>query len=98
MYQKRSFLAQAINTPFLAATNRAIIAIDNVTGSVGLGKVDLPKAGILVFGSESSGLSEELLARATQIVEIEQFGSTRSINVASAAAIAMYAWLQQHKL
>jgi tRNA G18 (ribose-2'-O)-methylase SpoU len=29
-------------------------------------------------------------------LSIEQFGPTRSINAASAAAIAMHAWVRQH--
>ena len=32
------------------------------------------------------------------IVAIEQFGSTRSINVGAAATVAMYVWLQRHVL
>ena len=32
------------------------------------------------------------------VVKIEQFGSTRSLNVATAATVAMYIWLQQHVL
>ena len=38
------------------------------------------------------------LQEANKIVAIEQFGSTRSINVGVAAGIAMYAWLQQNYL
>ena len=38
------------------------------------------------------------LERATSIAAIEQFGSTRSLNVGVAAGIAMYAWVQQHRL
>ena len=35
-------------------------------------------------------------AAATTTLSIEQFGSTRSINAASAAAIAMRAWIRRH--
>jgi tRNA G18 (ribose-2'-O)-methylase SpoU len=30
------------------------------------------------------------------VLSISQFGSTRSINVGAAAAIAMHAWVRQH--
>jgi tRNA G18 (ribose-2'-O)-methylase SpoU len=30
------------------------------------------------------------------VVEITQYGSTRSINASAAAAIAMHVWLTQH--
>lgn len=82
----------------MRADGRAIIAVDNVPGSINLSTVALPRRAVLVFGQEGPGISEELAAAADQIVAIEQFGSTRSINVGSAAAVAMYAWLQQHVL
>src|SRR5690606_6615405 len=36
---------------------RAIIAVDNIAGSVPLGKVSLPRNAVLVFGQEGPGLS-----------------------------------------
>ena len=41
---------------------------------------------------------EKMREEADKIVAIEQFGSTRSINVGAAATVAMYCWLQQHVL
>ncbi len=78
--------------------DRAVIAIDNISGSVPLGKTKLPENTVLVFGQEGPGISPALAAVSKQIVAIEQFGSTRSINVGVAAGIAMYAWVQQHVL
>lgn len=78
--------------------DREIIAVDNVDGSDELAKVSLPKNAVLVFGNEGSGISEDLKTIASKIVAIEQFGSTRSINVGAAATVAMYAWMQQHVL
>ena len=49
----------------------------------------------LIFGSENSGISPELLVNATDVRFIESFGSTRSVNVGAAAAIAMYEWTRQ---
>lgn len=78
------------------ATNssRPIIAIDNVDGAVGLATAERPRDAIVLFGQEGPGLSKELLDRAQSVVAIEQQGSTRSINVAAAAAIVMYEWLR----
>ncbi len=54
---------------------------------------DLPKRCVLVFGQEGPGLSEELHVAARDTLSIEQwFGSTRSMNAATAAGIAMHAW------
>ncbi len=77
---------------------REVIAIDIVENSKPLGEVSLPYNSVLVFGSEGPGLTEELRNGASGIVHIEQFGSTRSVNVGVASGIAMYAWVQQHRL
>ena len=75
-----------------------MIAIDNVAGSQPLARAKLPKNAVLLFGAERSGIRPELLTEAAQIAAIEQFGSTRSLNVGVAAGIAMYAWVQQHMI
>lgn len=77
---------------------KEVIAIDIVEGAVPLGTTQLPRNAVLVFGAEGPGLSQELLAGAHSVVHIEQFGSTRSVNVGVASGIAMYAWVQQHRL
>lgn len=81
-----------------AVSGRSIVGIDNIPGSVGLHDVQLPENAVLVFGSESAGLSDEMIASCQKLVAIEQFGSTRSVNVGVAAGIAMYVWVQQHVL
>ncbi len=73
-----------------------IIAIDNVPGCKQLEKTTLPKECVLLFGQEGPGLSQEALDASEMVLEITQFGSTRSINASAAAAIAMHAWVMQH--
>jgi len=73
-----------------------IIGIDIFPDSVPLETYDLPKRCVLVFGQEGPGLSEELHAAARDTLSIEQFGSTRSMNAATAAGIAMHAWVRRH--
>jgi tRNA G18 (ribose-2'-O)-methylase SpoU len=70
-----------------------IIAIDNVPGSVIIETFDLPERCILLFGQEGPGLSPEAVEAADAVVEISQYGSTRSLN---ASAAAMHAWITQH--
>lgn len=70
-----------------------IIGIDNIKGSVNLGETQLPKNCILVFGQEGPGLSAEMQAICSKIVAIEQFGSTRSVNVGVASGIILYYWV-----
>lgn len=81
-----------------AADGKAIIAVDNVDGAMPLSTVEFPRNSVLVFGAEGPGLSKEMLTLAQETVMIEQFGSTRSINVGVAAGIVMYAWMSQHRL
>jgi tRNA G18 (ribose-2'-O)-methylase SpoU len=78
--------------------NREIIAIDIVPDALNLSQTAFPAKAVLVFGGEGPGLSEAMQQAATKTVKIEQFGSTRSVNVGVAAGIAMYAWVQQHVL
>ncbi|CAN5158269.1 RNA methyltransferase [soil metagenome] len=73
-----------------------IVAIDNVPGSVRIEIWPMPERCVLLFGQEGPGLSPEALAAADAVVEISQFGSTRSINASAAAAVAMHSWVTQH--
>ena len=75
---------------------RPLVAIDLVPGAMPIERTPLPRDAVLLVGQEGPGLSAELLAAADLVVGITQFGSTRSINVAAAAAIAMHTWVQQH--
>ncbi len=73
-----------------------IIGIDTFEGSVPLETLVFPRSCVLFFGQEGPGLSDDALAACTAVAAISQFGSTRSINVGAAAAIAMHAWIRQH--
>ena len=76
--------------------NLPIIAIDNVPGCQKIEEYKLPKACVFLFGQEGPGLSDEAIKASDVVLEITQFGSTRSINASAAAAITMHAWVQQH--
>jgi tRNA G18 (ribose-2'-O)-methylase SpoU len=80
----------------MRAQKYKIISIDIVPGAKNLDEIKLSKKCVLVFGNESEGISKELLASSDDIIQIKQFGSTRSVNVGVASGIAMYTWLQQH--
>ena len=74
-----------------------LVAVDNVERSVPVEKMTLPERCILLFGQEGPGLSPEALAAADHVVEITQFGSTRSLNASAAAAIVMHQWVVQRQ-
>ncbi|MDM4762262.1 TrmH family RNA methyltransferase [Galbitalea sp. SE-J8] len=73
-----------------------IVAVDNVPGSHPVDAAPLPERCILLFGQEGPGLTDAALAAAADVVEIRQFGSTRSINASAAAAIVMHEWIRLH--
>ena len=47
---------------------------------------------VMVLGAENRGIGEEVLAVLDQCVHISMYGRGSSLNVATALAIAMYAW------
>ena len=73
-----------------------ISAIDNVPGCKQLESYKLPKTCVLLFGQEGPGLSDAAIAASKDVVEITQYGSTRSINASAAAAITMHQWIMQN--
>lgn len=73
-----------------------VLAVDVVPGSVPIEQFAMPEQAVLLFGQEGPGLSREALAGADAVLSISQYGSTRSINVAAAAAIAMHSWARVH--
>ena len=78
------------------ARGMLVVAVDNNRPeSKPLAKTELDPKSILVFGSESDGISQELLDKSDQAFYIEQLGSTRSINVGCASAVAMYEAVRQ---
>lgn len=77
---------------------RNIISIDNKTGASLLNDVELPRNAVYVFGSESDGVSEEIITASKGMIAIEQFGSTRSINVGVASGVIMYEWTRRNVL
>lgn len=72
-----------------------IVAVDNLPGATPVDEAELPYGCVLLFGQEGPGLSPEALAAADLHIEIRQFGSTRSINAAAAAAIVMHEWVRR---
>jgi tRNA G18 (ribose-2'-O)-methylase SpoU len=73
-----------------------LLAIDNLPGALPLETAALPRACVLLFGQEGSGLTAEAREAADGVLSIAQYGSTRSINAGVAAGIAMHAWISEH--
>lgn len=74
-----------------------ILGLDNIATSIPLETFSLPEECVLLFGQEGPGISHETQQICDVTLNIAQYGSTRSINVGAAAAIAMHAWIRQHR-
>ncbi len=73
----------------------SLVGIDNLDGSVPIETVTLPERCVLLFGQEGPGLTPEAVAAASAVVEITQYGSTRSVNASAAGAVVMYEWCRR---
>ncbi len=78
--------------------NLKLIAIDNQVGAKKLAQAELPENSVFIFGGEGPGISEEMIKLSNEMIEIEQFGSTRSVNVGVASGIIMYEFVRRNKL
>lgn len=75
-----------------------VFAVDNIEkyNPVNLFEIEFPKKSAFVFGEENSGLSKRQIECCDRMIYIQQYGSVRSLNVASAASIIMYEYTKQY--
>lgn len=73
-----------------------LIGVDNFPDSVPLETYELPEKCVFLFGQEGPGLTDAAHTACEAVLSIQQYGSTRSMNAAAAAAIAMHAWIRRH--
>lgn len=73
-----------------------IVGIDNIPGFQPLQHAALPDECVYVFGQEGPGLSDKMQAVCEGIIGIEQYGSTRSLNLGVAAGAFLYEWTRRH--
>ncbi len=86
------FPAAAEAADYLKQEGYDLIALEQTTGSGNLLAFQ-PAADqkyAFVFGNEVDGVSDELLARCDQAVEIPQFGTKHSLNVSVCFGIVLY--------
>jgi tRNA G18 (ribose-2'-O)-methylase SpoU len=65
------------------------VGVDNIEGAQPLSKYNWKPNSLMIFGSESVGITPAMQAVCHEFVYIEQFGSVRSLNVATASGIIM---------
>jgi TrmH family RNA methyltransferase len=74
---------------------RVAVRATSLEGSQRLWELDLRAPAIWLFGQEGTGLSAELIARATQQVLIPHSDAVESLNVGVAAALCLYEQMRQ---
>lgn len=79
----------------IVSKSKNIVAIETADNARCIYDTQLPKDVAFIVGSESHGLSEEMLAQCDMVVYIPVPGPTRSLNVSHAAAVALFEWQRQ---
>jgi 23S rRNA (guanosine2251-2'-O)-methyltransferase len=74
-----------------------LVAIEQAEGSVTLPdfRPEPNKHYVFVFGNEVTGVRDSLLQRADMVVEIPQFGTKHSLNVAVTAGIVCFSFIDK---
>ncbi|MCC6157823.1 MAG: RNA methyltransferase [Deltaproteobacteria bacterium] len=74
----------------LHAAGCAIVALEAAPSATPIHDFDWPDPVALVVGNEVTGISPEILTRCDAVVAIPMVGVKNSLNVASAATVALY--------
>lgn len=75
----------------LRRTGWKVISLEHTTQSISLWEMEwLPPPWLLILGNELTGVQDALLAQSDMIVEIPQFGTKHSLNVAVAGGIILH--------
>jgi tRNA (guanosine-2'-O-)-methyltransferase len=72
-----------------------VVGIELADGATPLFDLDLRRDVALVLGHEDHGISKGALASCDAVAFLPQFGRIGSLNVATAASIAIYEWARQ---
>jgi len=74
----------------LQADGSVVVAIEQSADSVSLTDFVVPEDVVYVLGSETEGLTPEVLAAVDKVVEIPMLGIKESLNVSVACGIVLY--------
>jgi tRNA G18 (ribose-2'-O)-methylase SpoU len=75
---------------------RKLVVFEKEAARVDLWHADLPEDCVMLFGSETTGVPDELVAAADLVVGIPMYGLNHSFPVTVAAGIAMAEWTRRH--
>ncbi|WP_443947614.1 RNA methyltransferase [Pedobacter sp. AW1-32] len=84
----------------LRSAGYEIVAIEQAAGSIMLNtfKPNTEKKYALIFGNEVDGVSDEVMAKIDECIEIPQFGTKHSFNIVISAGIVLWDFFAKLKL
>ncbi len=91
----RWYFSEETDLRNIVPAGKQIVAIETADNATCIYDTPLPEDVAFIVGSESHGLSEDLLAQCDVVVYIPVPGPTRSLNVSHAAAVALFEWQRQ---
>lgn len=91
----RWYFSEETDLRKLVPEGKTIIAIETADNATCIYDTQLPENVAFIVGNESHGIAEEVLAQCDMVVYIPVPGSTRSLNVSHAAAVALFEWQRQ---
>ena len=91
----RWYFSEETDLHKIVPEDKAIVAIETADNATCIYDTQLPENVAFIVGSESHGLSNELLSQCDMVVYIPVPGPTRSLNVSHAAAVALFEWQRQ---
>jgi tRNA G18 (ribose-2'-O)-methylase SpoU len=80
---------------YVRARGQKLVVFEKEAAKVDLWHADLPDDCVMLFGSETTGVPEEILAAADLVVGIPMYGINHSFPVTVAAGIAMAEWTRR---
>jgi tRNA G18 (ribose-2'-O)-methylase SpoU len=76
--------------------DQKLVVFEKEEATVDLWRAELPEDCMMVFGSEVSGVSPDIIAAADLVVGIPMYGINHSFPVTVAAGIAMAEWTRRY--
>ena len=94
----RWYFSDSMNLREVVPEGKMIVAVETADNATCVYDTELPENVAFIVGSESHGLSDELLSQCDMVVYIPVPGPTRSLNVSHAAAVALFEWQRQMRI
>jgi tRNA G18 (ribose-2'-O)-methylase SpoU len=81
---------------YVRERRQKLVVFEKEAAKVDLWHADLPDDCVMLFGSETTGVPDEIIAAADLVVGIPMYGINHSFPVTVAAGIAMAEWTRRH--